>query len=102
MTFHDVCTTLHVYGCAFGLTGSSYGAIMATLEAIPGIESFVHQKVEVEHKTHEHVSSLLQSRYPLMKGLGSRSIRRFCCSHNIHATSRLTALNNITLPESYG
>lgn len=63
---------------------------MTTLEAVSGIEKYIHQCVEVEHKTHTQVSQLLQEKYPGTVGLSNRSVRRFCRAKNIHATSRLS------------
>ena len=63
---------------------------MATLEEISGIEGFIRRRVELERKTHEQISEAVQQLYPGTKGLSSRSVRRFCNNHNIHATSRLS------------
>ena len=42
---------------------------MATLEEISGIEGFIHQRVELERKTHEQISEAVQQLYPRTKGL---------------------------------
>lgn len=62
---------------------------MVTLEGLV-VNAVICLKIEVEHWTHNDVGSLLQSQYPSLKGLSSRSIRQFCKKHNIHATSRLS------------
>ncbi len=64
---------------------------MATLEKIDGVAAFIRKNIESEHKSHKDVSDELQRQYPGLKGLSSRSIRRFCCKHGIHATSRLSS-----------
>lgn len=63
---------------------------MAALEEISGIEGFIRRRVEFKRETHEQISEALQQLYPGTKGLSSRSVRRFCNNHNIHATSRLS------------
>ena len=62
---------------------------MATLEGLPGIELFIHQRVEEQRKTHQEVSDELMLLYPGVRGLSRMSVRRFCSEHNIHKTSRL-------------
>lgn len=49
----------------------------------------VRQMVEVERKSHETVSERLKIQFPSRRGLSSRSVRRYCSEHEIHATSRL-------------
>lgn len=63
---------------------------MATVEAIPGIESFVRSRIVHERKTHQQVSDELIRSNPGMKGLSTRSVRRFCEKFGIHASSRLS------------
>ena len=63
---------------------------MATMESISGIEDWLVQKIISEQQSYEHVSKELQEIYPNLRGLSSRSIRRFCENNGIHATSRLT------------
>lgn len=62
---------------------------MATLATLPGIEDFMKQKVVVERQSYESVSDELRRTNPSMRGLSSRSIRRFCAERGIRATSRL-------------
>ena len=62
---------------------------MATLEGLPGIELFIRQRVEEQRKTHQEVSDELMFLHPGVRGLSRMSVRRFCCEHNIHKTSRL-------------
>lgn len=63
---------------------------MTALEQIPGIDGYIRGMVESGHKTHEEISKILQDQYPAMRGLSSRSVKRYCHTHNIHATSRLS------------
>ena len=63
---------------------------MATLKGMAGVESYIRERIEVDHETHEQVSQALQQQYPGTTGLSSRSIRRYCCDNNIHATSRFS------------
>ena len=63
---------------------------MAAVEAIPGIESFVRSRIVHERKTHQQVSDELIRSNPGMKGLSTRSVRRFCEKFGIHASSRLS------------
>ena len=63
---------------------------MAALERIDGIKSFIYENIVVERKSYKEVSEALQQRYPGLKGLSDRSVRRFCRQHGIHATSRLS------------
>ena len=60
------------------------------LATLPGIEDVLKQKIIVERRSYESVSEQLRTANPSMRGLSSRSIRRFCVEHGIHATSRLT------------
>ena len=62
---------------------------MATLEGLPGIELFIRQRVEEQRKTHQEVSDELMLLHPGVRGLSRMSVRRFCCQHYIHKTSRL-------------
>lgn len=64
---------------------------MATMEAIPGIELFVRTLIVHERKTHEQVSNELMRSNPGVKGLSTRSVRRFCEKFKIHASSRLSS-----------
>lgn len=65
---------------------------MATLEALgPEIEDFIRQKIQLEHKTHAEVVRQLRSLYPsISRGISTKSVSRFCSSHCIHRTSRLS------------
>ena len=63
---------------------------MATLAMIPGIHSLVKELIVQDRKTHQHVSDVLKRRYPMRRGLSPRSVRRFCETFNIHATSRIS------------
>ena len=67
----------------------SYTIAMAAA-ALPGIEDFIKKKVIIERKSYKLVSEELRVVDPSMRGLTSRSIRRFCTEHGIYATSRLT------------
>ena len=63
---------------------------MAGLDRIDGIKDWLAQKIITERRSYAHVSKELQELYPHLRGLSSRSIRRFCSTNGIHATSRLT------------
>jgi len=63
---------------------------MAALGTIDGIEDWLVQKIITERRSYEYVSIELQELYPTLRGLSSRSVRRFCSNSGIHATSRLT------------
>lgn len=63
---------------------------MAALDSISGIRDLMVQKIIAEKQSYEYVSKELQELYPNVRGLSSRSVRRFCSRHGIHATSHLT------------
>ena len=63
---------------------------MAALERIDGVKDWLAQKIITERRSYAHVSKELQELCPHLRGLSSRSIRRFCSNNGIHATSRLT------------
>ncbi len=54
-----------------------------------GIEGYIREMVVVKKMTHENISDSIQQQYPGVRGLSSRSVRRFCHEHGIHSTSRL-------------
>ena len=64
---------------------------MATVEAIPGIELFVRNRIVHERRTHEEVSNELMRSNPGVKGLSTRSMHRFCEKFEIHPSSRLSS-----------
>ena len=64
--------------------------MMATLATIPGIHSLVMKLIVQDRKSYQHVSDVLKRRYPMLRGLSSRSVRRFCEAYSIHATSRIS------------
>ena len=64
---------------------------MSAIERLIGAEAMVRQMDSVEGRTHQEVSEELQIQYPDVKGLSSRSVRRFCTNSDIHRTSRLEA-----------
>ena len=66
---------------------------MTTLATIPGVYVLIRKLVVEDRRSHRDTSVELQRRYPMIRrGLSERSIRRYCESHNIHATSRMTDL----------
>ena len=63
---------------------------MALLDTIPGIELVIRRMVVQEKKTYQAVSNELNSMFPNSSGQSTRSVRRYCDAHDIHATSRLS------------
>ena len=64
---------------------------MAVMATIPGIEDYVRKRIVEDRATHKVVSEELKRMYPsVSRGLSSRSIRRFCETRDIHASSRLS------------
>ena len=63
---------------------------MTALEQIAGIEGYIRGMVASGQKTHEDISRILRDQYPATQGLSTRSVRRYCHIHDIHATSRLS------------
>ena len=61
------------------------------MESIPDVVSVVARKVHDEHKTHSQISDELKQQFPGVRGLSSRSVRRFCDVHDIRRSSKLTA-----------
>ena len=64
---------------------------MATLETLPGIENLMHHLLFSERLTYEQISADLQRRYPGLRGLSTRSVRRFCIAVGLNKTSRLNS-----------
>ena len=64
---------------------------MSAMYSVAVAETAIRRMVLVDGRTHQEVSEELQMLYPGMKGLSSRSVRRFCAKHDIHHTSRLEA-----------
>lgn len=65
--------------------------VMATIAALPGVHALIRKLIVEERRSHKYVSSELKRRYPMMqRGLGERSVRRFCNDYDIHTTSRVT------------
>ena len=63
---------------------------MAVLEAIPAATLIIRKLIVEERRSHQDVSVILKEKFPyLSQGLSSRTVRRFCKTHNIHRTSRL-------------
>ena len=76
--------TTDVCQCAFHITHAHYkfdilGAkIMATLKNLPGAEDLIRRLVVNDQKTYKQVSEELHRVYPDIRGLSTRSVRRFC------------------------
>lgn len=63
--------------------------MLTALESIPGGDAAVRRMVVDQKTTHSGVSEALKNRYPsVTRGFSSRSVRRYCEKHGIHATSR--------------
>lgn len=63
--------------------------LMAELENL-GCEDLIATRV-MQGYTHATIATELQLLHPGVDGLSTRSVRRFCCSKNIHRSSRLSA-----------
>ena len=63
---------------------------MATLATLPGIINFLTKRIVEERKSYAAASDELKSLNPNIRGLSTRSVRRFCAENGIHATSRLS------------
>ena len=64
---------------------------MAVLKSLPGIEDQLRRLLFSERMTHEQIGADLRRRYPGLRGLSARSVRRFCSSEGLGKTSRLTS-----------
>ena len=65
---------------------------MAGLVTIPGAYALIRELVVEDRRSQKEISDGLRRRYPTVRGLSSRSVRRFCETHDIHCTSRLSDL----------
>jgi len=74
---------------------------MAMLDTIPGIEAVIRRMVVQERKTYQAVSDELNCMFPNSSGQSTRSVRRYCVAHDIHATSRLSSGGLDTLVSNY-
>lgn len=76
---------------------------MAGLSSLSGIEEWLSNKIVVERRSYECVSRELQQLYPNLRGLSSRTVRRFCNGRGIRATSQLTdsQLDRVVASYSY-
>lgn len=64
---------------------------MAALKNLPGAEDLIRCLVVNDQETYEQVSEELQRVYPdILRGLSTRSVRRFCYSEGIYRRSRLS------------
>ena len=63
---------------------------MAVLETIPGVEDYIQKHIVEDRATHQVISEELKLLHPwISRRLSSRSICRFCETHDFHAKSRL-------------
>jgi hypothetical protein len=60
---------------------------MAALEDL-NVGSLIRRHIN-DGKTHKDIAEELRHLFPGARGVSSRSVRRFCLKHNLHATSRL-------------
>ena len=60
---------------------------MALLEEL-GLLTFIQRLVE-NGSTHKSIAEELRDRFPNVRGISARSVRRFCAANSLHATSRL-------------
>ena len=65
------------------------------MAALEEFEDIMDMKAVIEGKlsqglTYADISRQLQDQYPNVKGFSIRSIERFCASHGLHKTSRLS------------
>ena len=59
------------------------------LQNLPGVGELIRHLLVNERKSHEQISVELQRAYPDVRGLSTRSVRRFCASEGVQRTSRL-------------
>ena len=63
--------------------------MLTALESVPGGDTAIRKMVVEQKITHSGVSEALKRMYPsVTRGFSSRSVRRYCGKHGIHATSR--------------
>ena len=58
-------------------------------------ENFIRFLVECEHKTHKEVSLIISNQFPGTRGISERSIRRYCCQHDIHRSDSSLSSNEV-------
>lgn len=75
------------------------GAIMATLEDL-NVFNLIRRRIN-GGKTHRSIAEELRRLFPSARGVSSRSVRRFCSRHNLHATSRLPS-QSLDILVAYG
>ena len=56
---------------------------MAGIEKVVTV-SYIKELVEKQAKTHREVSEILRQRYPGVKDLSKRSVRRYCATYERH------------------
>ena len=64
-------------------------AALEEFEDIMDMKAFIEGKLS-QGLTYADISRQLQDQYPNVKGFSIRSIERFCASHGLHKTSRLS------------
>ena len=62
---------------------------MAALEELEDMKAVIEEKLS-QGLTYVDISRQIQEQYPNVKGFSIRSIERFCASHGLHKTSRLS------------
>lgn len=62
---------------------------MTTIELL-SVGDLISRGVIERRKTHKQISDELKCLFPGVRGLSTRSVRRYCESHNIHSLSMLS------------
>ena len=73
---------------------------MSTLESLTFAEPHIRDRVNNGY-THQSIALELQQHYPSLRGLSTRSVRRFCCRNRIHHSSRLSTTEVDDVVERY-
>lgn len=63
---------------------------MAALKRLSGVDDLIRHLRLVEGLTYEQISAELKRRYPGVRGLSTRSVRRHCLNESFYRTSRLS------------
>lgn len=72
---------------------------MALLDEL-GLLAYIRKRIE-DGNTHKVIAEDLRSLFPGVRGISARSVRRFCATHDLHSTSRLSN-NALDVLVAYG
>ena len=73
---------------------------MSTLESLAFAEPLIRDRVRRGY-SHQAIAQELQQQCPSIRGLSTRSVRRFCSTNEIHHSSRLSANEVDNVVEQY-